>query len=308
MMRPLTIAELAALFGVAPARVEQSAGAMLAQHPLSVDVLEGAERDALMLDALRRILAPELKASGEHRLPDWEQGWAENRDEFAATGDVASLVPRYYKPGAPIRLNGGYCRTSPPDFVYRYTEVFRACLFAEYFRELPALYEFGCGTGHNLVHAARLGVAAKFVGLDWARPSQDLMALLRDRLGLPISGRRFDFFNPDRTLALEPGCGVLTFGALEQIGPKHDQLLDFLLTQRPSICVDVAGIEELYDEHDLVDYLGLAYHRRRGYLAGYLTALRRLEQDGRIEIVAVHRHRFGNQFDDPYSYVAWRPR
>lgn len=307
-MRPLTTTELAELFGVTNARVEESAGAMLQEHPLSVEFLEGADRDALMREALRRILAPELKASGEHRLPDWEQGWAENRDEFAATGDVASLVPRYYKPGAPIRLNGGYCRTAPADFVYRYTEVFRACLFAEYFRDLPALYEFGCGTGHNLVHAARLGVAKKFVGLDWARPSQDVMALLSDRLGLPISGRRFDFFNPDTELVLEPGCGVLTFGALEQIGPKHDRLLDFLLAQRPSLCVDVAGIEELYDEQDLVDYLGLAYHRRRGYLAGYLTALRRLETAGRIEILAVHRHRFGNQFDDPYSYVAWRPR
>ncbi|MEO7157799.1 MAG: hypothetical protein ABI039_09570 [Vicinamibacterales bacterium] len=134
------------------------------------------------------------------------------------------------------------------------------------------------------------------------------MALLHERLDLPITGRRFDFFNPDPTLALEPGSGMLTFGALEQIGPQHDRWLEFVLAQRPLICVDVAGIEELYDEHDLADYLGLAYHRRRGYLAGYLTALRRLETAGRIEILAAHRHRFGNQFDDPYSYVAWRPR
>lgn len=309
MMRPLTYDELAALFGVPADRVQQRAGAMLAERPLLVEELAGAERDGLMLHALQRILAPELKNAGEHRLPDWEQGWAENRDAFAASGyDVTSLIPRYYKPGAPIRLNGGYCRTSPPDFVYRYTEVFRACLFPEYFKDLPALYEFGCGTGHNLVHLAQLGVARQLCGLDWARPSQDIMAMLREHRGLPITGRRFDFFNPDPELTLEPGSGVLTFGALEQVGPNHDRLLEFLLQQRPSIVLDVAGIGELYDESDLIDYLGLAYHRRRGYLAGYLTALRTLEQQGRVDILALHKHRFGNQFDDPYSYVAWRPR
>jgi SAM-dependent methyltransferase len=307
-MRAVTIAEYASLFGVPAARVEQSAGAALSRLPLAAEPLEGRDRDELMLQAMKRILAPELKNAGEHRLPDWEQGWAENRDAFAASGyKTEELIPRYYRPGAPIRLNGNYCRTSPPDFVYRYTELFRGCLFEEYFSGLPMVYEFGCGTGHNLVHLARLGLVGQLCGLDWARPSQDIMTMLREQLGLPVTGRRFDFFNPDPDLSLRPGSGVLTFGALEQVGANHDRLLRFLLEQKPAICLDVAGIEELYDESDLVDYLGLAYHRRRGYLSGYLTALRRLEHDGRVEILKVHRHRFGNQFDDPYSYVAWKP-
>jgi hypothetical protein len=186
--------------------------------------------------------------------------------------------------------------------------VFRACLFEEYFSGLPIVYEFGCGTGHNLVHLARLKLADRLCGLDWARPSQDIMTLLRDKLDLPISGRRFDFFNPDPQLALEPGAGVLTFGALEQIGSNHDRLLEFMLAQRPAIVLDVAGIEELYDASHLVEFLGLAYHRRRQYLSGYLTAIQRLAAAGRVEILKIHRHRFGNQYDDPYSYVAWRPR
>lgn len=309
MMRPLSVAECAALFGVSEARVAASIGRELSANPLLVEPLEGEARDQLMLQALKRILAPELKNAGEHRLPDWEQGWAENRDAFIASNfNIDELIPRYYKPNAPIRLNGSYCRTQPADFVYRYTALFRACLFEEYFRGLPMVYEFGCGTGHNLVHLAQLKLADRLCGLDWARPSQDIMALLHDKLGLPVSGRRFDFFNPDPELRLEPGAAVLTFGALEQIGESHDRLLEFLLAQNPALVLDVAGIEELYDDSQLVDYLGLAYHRRRNYLSGYLTAIRRLADAGRVEILKVHRHRFGNQFDDPYSYVAWRPR
>jgi hypothetical protein len=158
------------------------------------------------------------------------------------------------------------------------------------------------------VHLAKLGLVQELCGLDWARPSQDIMAMLHDDVGLPISGRRFDFFNPDPDLQLRAGAGVLTFGALEQIGTNHDRLLEFILAQRPAICLDVAGMEELYDESNLVEFLGLAYHRRRGYLSGYLTALQRLADAGRVEILKIHHHRFGNQFDDPYSYVAWRPR
>jgi hypothetical protein len=305
----LTTADKARLFGVSEQRVAASAGAGFVETPLEVERFEGRERDDLLLQALKRITAPELTGAGQHRLDDWENGWAENRDAFVSSGyDVQALIPRYYKPDAAIRLQGAYCRTSPADFVYRYTEMFRACLFAEHFAGLPAVYEFGCGTGHNLVHLARLGLVSRLYGLDWARPSQQIMALLAEHLGLPIRGARFDFFNPDPTLQLVTGCGVLTFGALEQVGTRHDRFLDFLLAQDPAICLDVAGLEELYDEHDLFDYVALAYHRRRGYLSGYLTRLRELERSGRIDLLKVHRHRFGNQFDDPYSYAVWRPR
>jgi hypothetical protein len=65
---------------------------------------------------------------------------------------------------------------------------------------------------------------------------------------------------------------------------------------------------ELYDEQRLVDYLAIKFHRKRGYLEGFLTSLRKLQAEGRIEILEQRRFYFGSIYHEGYSYVAWRPR
>jgi hypothetical protein len=64
---------------------------------------------------------------------------------------------------------------------------------------------------------------------------------------------------------------------------------------------------DLYDEANLVDYLAIRYHKKRGYLNGFLPALRDLAAKGRVEILDMRRFYFGSFYHEGYSYVAWRP-
>ena len=66
-------------------------------------------------------------------------------------------------------------------------------------------------------------------------------------------------------------------------------------------------MDELYNTADLIDFLGLRYHQRRGYLSGFLDTLKALEARGKVKIDKVHRHRFGGTYVETYSYVVWRP-
>jgi len=66
-------------------------------------------------------------------------------------------------------------------------------------------------------------------------------------------------------------------------------------------------IEDLYDEENLLDYLALKYHRKRGYLSGYLPRLRMLEAEGKLKIMEVRRMHFGSIYQEGYSFVVWRP-
>lgn len=308
-MPVLSVQDFAVLFGTTAERVDEAAGGLIRALDLRYDVLEGGARDALLLDAVRRIHSPVVKAAGGHRADDWEAGWRENLNEFVSSGyDPVALVPKYIKAGVPVRLSRQFIRPALADFVLRYTEVFRAWLFREYLNGLPAVCEFGCGTGHNLVHLGAISPETQLTGFDWAESSQELLGVIAQQLHLPIRGARFDFFNPDPSVKFAEGTGVLTFGALEQVGADHGAYLRFLLERKPAICVDVVGLHELYDESNLIDYLGLLYHRRRNYLSGYLSELRRLEGAGQVEILRVQHQLFGNPFDDPYSYVVWRAR
>ena len=101
---------------------------------------------------------------------------------------------------------------------------------------------------------------------------------------------------------------MLTFGALEQVGGRFGPFIDYVLGQRPAVCLHIEGFVELYEPRDLFDYLAARYHRRRGYLEGLLPHLQQLERSGEVEILSVHRHRAGVYSNDTYSHVAWRPR
>lgn len=298
---------LANLFGATEKTIAEFTDSILGLMNKQYEKILGKDRDALILDVLKKINADSLKNSGTHRETDWEDGWGENLAEFIESGhNMDALIPKYYKKNVPIRLNREYVMPAEPDFTYKYTVVFREWLFKQYFREFSQIYEFGCGTAHNLAHLAQLFPEKALFGFDWAKSSQRIIEEIATAKKLNISGKSFNFFDPDESIAIGENSAFLTFGALEQVGLNHGKYLGFVLRRKPRLCVDVIGAQELYDDTNLLDYLALAYHNKRNYLAGYITRLRELEKAGSIEILKIHRQMFGNLYDDPYSYVVWR--
>jgi len=145
--------------------------------------------------------------------------------------------------------------------------------------------EFGCGSGQNLK-----GLKGKLHGYDWAES-----AVKRVR-AMGIHAERFDMFNPS---PIDLKGGVLTVHALEQLGDKFGPFLQFLMDKKPEICVHIEPIEELYEDN-LLDNLALSYHKKRGYLSGFLKALKG-------KTIEVERTYVGSLFHEAYSVVVWRP-
>lgn len=300
--------DVADLFGTTQERMRTLVGALVDSVDWHFERIEGRERDNLILSALKRINWSELRSAGEHRANDWEDGWRENLNEFIGCDcDPEKLVPKYFKRNTPIRLNREYVLPRQSDFLYRYTQMFKEWLYKEYLADYQSVYEFGCGTGHNLVQLARLYPDKALYGLDWAKSSQEILRIVAERFTLNIKGGRFNFFDPDEAFTFDADSAILTFGALEQVGQNHGRYLDFILRRKPKLCVDVAGLHELYDEAYLLDYLALLYHRRRNYLTGYVARLQQLAAEGRVKIIKIHHQLCGNLYDDPHSYVIWKP-
>jgi SAM-dependent methyltransferase len=174
----------------------------------------------------------------------------------------------------------------------------RAELFAKYLRAVDEVSEFGCGAGHNL--AAILDTARKLRGFDWSAQAVEQCR----RRG--IEAQVFDMFAPDPNVTLHGA--VFTVHALEQLGRDFRPFLEFLLVRKPQIIFHIEPVEELYDEMDLQDFLSLSYHRKRGYLSGFLPHLQDLEKQGEIKIIEVRKSEIHGQFHDAYSVIAWRPK
>jgi SAM-dependent methyltransferase len=278
----------------------------VARYDLSYRRLTAGERAAVVHDIVARLAS--FTKVGAHRHQIWNQSWSELAARFAASGgELSSLEPAFISASPVVRMGDDFARPSDPRFELHWFRILRLLLFRTYLGEFPRVLEFGCGSGYNLAHVAELYPNKELIGLDWS----DAAVALVDRIGATrnyrLSGRQFDFFNPDPTLALGPDTAVMTFAALEQIGGKFMTFLDWLIERKPGLVINMEPALELYDATSAFDELAIRYHTFRDYLSGYFPHIQQLEKDGKVQILKLQRPRFGSLYHEGYSLLVWRP-
>lgn len=221
-------------------------------------------------------------ADQDARRVTWERCWDKNDHQ------------PYFGSQNFCRVNDGFLEEPGEEF--RLFSEQRRALFAKYLKGVTEVSEFGCGTGDNLM---AIGGRRTLRGFDW---SQSAVDKCRDK---GIDAQVFDMFHPDYAVKLSGA--VFTIHALEQLGANFRPFLNYLIEQRPKICFHIEPIVELYDETNLLDFLAAAYHRKRGYLEGFLPCLHDLAAVRKIELLEVRKSTFGNIHHMAYSVIVWRP-
>lgn len=265
-------------------------------------------REKIFLDVIKKCEDDKFSVSGPHRESDWKQGWGEIFEDFIKTNkDLKSLIPKDIHTDRPLRWNGEYIISESNSFEHDFSSVFRTWLFKKYFNNYNNIYEFGCGTGHNLVFAAKIFPDRNFFGGDWVLESKKILQIVKENYKWKMQGFLFDFFNPDYNIEILPESLVYTSAALEQVGDDYKKFIDFLLAKKPKLCVNVECINEFYNKNSLFDYVALKYHKKRNYLGNLLTYLQGLEKEGKIKIIAKKRLNFGSLYHEVFSYIVWKP-
>jgi SAM-dependent methyltransferase len=306
---PLTLDAniFAALLDTTVADIEEKCSRALSGTQ-SVYTMPGRERfETILLEVLQKLDETPFSVSGKDRHNDWESGWLENLRAFISNPqDFSALVPRYIYKFGTKRLFSQYIEPLDNDFELRFYNVYRHWLFKTYLAPYPKVYEFGCGTGYNLVMLAQIFPDKQVIGLDWAGSSIQLVDYIAASHGFQLEGRTFDFFQPDYTMEIPDRAAFVTLNAMEQLGGDFRNFVDFVLAKKPALCINSEPLVEFYEPDNLLDYLAIKYHHKRNYLAGYLTCLRELAGQKRIEIIKEQRIRFGSLFHEGYSIVVWR--
>ncbi|MBU1488113.1 class I SAM-dependent methyltransferase [bacterium] len=308
-IKEVTLEDFARSFGTTIDDIPVDCKELIAKTDFRYKILQGEERDKILLDVFKKIESDTQIIGAEQRQEVWKDGWAENLQDFIKSGyDLTSLVPKFIRPNQIVRLNCNYVMPFNSNFELDYFSVFRLWLFKKYFGDFDSIYEFGCGTGFNLVILTQAYPEKKLHGLDFVPSSRDVVNKLGEVYGWKITGHLFDMLSPDESLEIENNSAIFTIGVIEQLASKFEPFLQFLLEQSPKLCLHVEPTIELYKEDNLVDYLAMKFHRKRGYTENYLTRLRELEAQNRIEILKVKRLFFGSLFMEGYSLITWKPK
>jgi hypothetical protein len=292
-----------------PALVGQLFGRPVEFDP---DLLIGADyrpaSDA-EIQAVRTRLADILGDAnvGASALDKWEQGWAEVRARVTRDGvSEATLAPQYFRHRT-LRLLGRYIQARSASFEPKLYTAIKSVIFGDYLGDAKRIVEFGCGTGTNLFQIHNLLPQAHLVGCDWARPSQEIIGLIADATGADLTGVHFDMRTLEgrESVPLDASTTILTLHAMEQLGRDFSPFLDYIVASKPKLVVHLEPIVELYSAANEFDAAAVAYHRKRGYLEGFLPALQNRSD---VEIVETRRLGFGSTFHEAYTLIVWRPR
>ena len=267
------------------------------------DVFVGIERDLAGRDM-------PVSGPGMHAL--WERNWADQLEAvIGSEGDDTAnrkIVPEFIQDRDIVRLDGELVTTRTPAFELNFANLFRKWLFRKYFSDIDWIGDFGAGSGLNLGFLCDLFPETTLRGFDWSESAVGIIDHIGEIKKADVRGQIFNFEEPDQSLTLPSRAGVLTWGALEQVGDRFAPFMEWIRARDPQIVIHVEPIVDWYDENQLVDEIGIRYHEKRGYLKNFWPTLRDLEKAGEIEIVQAKRLRFGSLFHEVYSFIVWRPK
>jgi len=280
---------------------------------LEYSEIDNKERDYWIRKMVSVLIDDYVVYSGEHRHEQWEKGWEENLIELLQQNNnkdfFKAILPKYFNKYPIVRFNHKLVKSESDDFEFKILGLVLDWLFDQYVRNVDAIYEFGCGTGYNLFRVREFNSTAELWGLDWASSSQKIIERIRlGGIDKNMFGHKFDYFNPDNSFKLINNSVVFTVASLEQIGDKYTAFVDYLLKNKPKLCIHVEPIAELLNHDDLLDFLSIEYFKKRKYLSGFLTYLKKLEQLKKIEILRAQRSYTGSLFIEGHSVIVWAPK
>jgi hypothetical protein len=269
--------------------------------------LTSLERDQSLVQIVNVLLSA-LPKAGAHRQSDWESGWGQNLQDLKQNSDVSKIIPKYFGKYNLVRWRQEIVAPVHKNVEYQMFGFILDWISDELLGDFSDIYEFGAGTGGNLLRFRKRHDVTTLWGLDWVRSSQNIIKLIAERTeDSNIRAVYFDYLNPDETFLLSDSCAVVTVASLEQIGSKFEPFLNYLMKNSPRLVVHVEPIGELLDQNNLMDYLSIEYAKKRDYLQGFLTRLRELESTKKIEIIRAQRSYMGSFLLDGYSIIVWRP-
>jgi hypothetical protein len=302
----LLVSDFAKSFGIETNNMPEACIEDINKTDTNIFPIVGQELKDLILLILKKIEDDDQKVGADYRKEVWRKGWQENLERFKLQKSKSDLKPKFLRANQPIRWNQGYYNTSSSEFEKRWQEIVTKFLFCNYMKDCENIYEFGAGTGYNLLLASELFPNKNFFGSDFVQSAVDLINLVGKEKSINLKGHLFDMINPDYNYKIRENSAVMTFGAIEQLSGNVEKMFDYLLSQKIKLCVHVEPELDLYDKNVLEDYLAIKFQGKRGYSNVIGSYLKKLSQEKKIEILKIHRMNFGSLFMEGYNLFVWK--
>ena len=293
----LTLKEILDLIGFDENDINKYCGDFFNSCDFSYEIISNTSDEFF---EIVKFLDSDNRRIDENNLLIWEKSWKRNLRSF-------DVIPGHYDKKFTYNLNGEFVRFNDQNAELNFIKFLSICLFTKYFNGTDNIYEFGSGSGFNLITLSDIFPDKKLFGLDFSKNAIKIVNKVSEMNKLKIESLYFDIINPDNLLKLKTNSAVFTVFSLEQVSNKFYDFILFLLKRKPKICIHIEPIVELLDENIFLDYLSKRFHIQRNYLNGLLPFLQILKKLNYIEILKVKRVKFKRAlYTECINYIVWK--
>lgn len=282
---------------------------LINEYHLEYRDLSEEERDNVILKIVNHLFENLIK-SGKHRLDSWEKGWFENLELLKSGKNPKDLLPKYFGKHGINRWNNKFVYSENENFDYKILTIFVDAILHKFVSlDFSNLYEFGCGPAYHLLRFGKYNQDINLIGCDWTKSSQDIINEIKNlKINEKLQGFNFNFFEPNYDLKIKPNSAVFTCSALEQVGENYELFVEYLLINKPRLCINFEPMTEFLNENNLFDKLSIEYSKKRNYLSNFFNYLLKLEKEDKIEIIYYKRLYCGNLYLESFPVVIWKPK
>jgi hypothetical protein len=262
------------------------------------------EKKVKLINKIVNIVNTDFLKAGQKYKKKWEMGWGENLKAAKSKFSKKSFIPGYSDKFKYARVGSELVQTCSKNFDHKILHLILLFCYLKFFKKFNNIIDFGCGTGHAILYLNKFNMNKKFIGLDWAQSSQDILKIINKKFP-NISGLNFNFFKPKLKLKLN-NWAAFTTASMEQIGKRYKKFYFFLKKNKPGVIVNIEPIPEMLNKNDLLESLSIQYMKKRNYLNSYLNFLLNEEKKKKIKILFKRKSYFGSFLIYGYSIIVWK--
>jgi hypothetical protein len=181
-----------------------------------------------LLDYFNFINSKFITKSGTYKkYLAWEKGWKFNLNRIKRNFNIKFLTPKFVRKDQLLRINGKYIIPKSSNFETKLFQTIKLIIFYKYIKNINYIYEFGCGTGHNLIFLSKHFKNLKFIGTDCSRASQNILNIVNKRFS-NINGFFFDITKPSKNFYIKKIALFLQSALWNKLEKNIEVFLNFL--------------------------------------------------------------------------------
>jgi hypothetical protein len=189
---------------------------------------------------------------------------------------------------------------------YFYTQIMD--VLGKHLTSDDTLVELGCGWGRNLLYALDKGLCRRAIGGEYTEEGQKFGQLIAKQFDLPLVIKPFDYYKPaPEFMKSLKDTVVFTHNSIEQISYLPEETIKIIATNQPKAVIHFEPVYEYRTKDTMLHYMWKKYTEVNDYNRNLLTVLKKLEQQGLLNIVEERKHSLGLNAFNPGSYIVWQP-